>query len=111
MGNDLCPVSRAEGQVELSSSVSAIASLAAAGTLATPSETPAIPPRTCGGRGGHKKQQMAPYGPASSGGCAQMQLRGYHLGAAAAFEIRKNADAASVMVFRFGLFSFTHPIP
>jgi hypothetical protein len=31
----------------------------------------------------------------SSGGCAQMQLRGYHLGAAAALETRENADAAA----------------
>jgi hypothetical protein len=33
--------------------------------------------------------------PANSGGCAQMQLRGYHLGAAAALETRENADAAA----------------
>jgi hypothetical protein len=32
---------------------------------------------------------------AALGGCAQMQLRGYHLGAAAALEIRENADAAA----------------
>jgi hypothetical protein len=32
-------------------------------------------------------------GPASSGGCAQMQLRGHYLGATAALETRENADA------------------
>ena len=32
------------------------------------------------------------------GGCAQMQLRGYHLGAAAALEPRENADAAAAGV-------------
>jgi hypothetical protein len=34
----------------------------------------------------------------ASGGCAQMQLRGYHLGAAAALETRENADAAAAGV-------------
>jgi hypothetical protein len=36
--------------------------------------------------------------PANSGSCAQMQLRGYHLGAAAALEGRKYSDAAAAGV-------------
>jgi hypothetical protein len=34
----------------------------------------------------------------NSGGCAQMQLRRYHLGSAATLETRENADAAAAGV-------------